>query len=59
MKRCIICRKESVVLHDGMCKKCLGEGGNISLLSAISDKDDKLIKNIEDRVAQGKIVRIM
>jgi len=59
MPRCIICRAEKEKLYDGVCQKCLGEGGNISLLSAIGEKDNKLIKHIEDRVKQGKIIRLM
>lgn len=57
--RCFICGKESAKLIDGLCKNCLGDGGNISLHSAIQDNDKALIKKIEDRVKAGKIVRIM
>ena len=58
MGKCMICRKEAE-LHDGMCKKCLGEGANISLLNSISNKDDAMVKMIEGRVAEGKIVRLI
>ena len=58
MGKCMICKKEAK-LFDGMCQKCLGEGANISLLNSISNKDDAMVKMIDDRVAQGKIVRII
>jgi len=59
MKRCIICKRESSILYDGICKKCLGEGANVSLMSSISDKDDEMVKRIEQRASEGKIVRLM
>ena len=59
MKRCIFCRKEKAVLHDGVCTKCLGKGANISLMSAIQDQDKNLIKKIEDRSKQGEIIRLI
>ena len=59
MGKCLICRKEKKALFDGICKECLGRGANISLASAINDKDQELIKNIERRASQGEVVRLM
>jgi len=59
MGKCFVCRKEKGKLYGGICAECQGEGANISLLSAIQDKDKALVKKIEDRVKEGKIIRLM
>jgi len=58
-KRCFICMKEKDRLYNGMCAECHGKGSNVSLLSAISDKDNALVKKIEKMANSGQIVRIM
>jgi|TARA_Y100000310_G_scaffold59038_1_gene54359 hypothetical protein len=59
MRKCIICRKDKSKLYDGICEECLGKGANISMLSAIQDDNKEVMRKIEKRVAQGKIVRLM
>ena len=59
MKRCLICKKEKSQLYDGMCKDCLGKGANMSLMGAIRDQDQNLIKKIEARAKSGQTVRII
>jgi hypothetical protein len=59
MPKCFICHKEKARLIDGMCEECLGGGANISLMSAINSNDKQLVSHLDNRVKQGKIIRLM
>ena len=56
---CFICMRKNQRLINGICSRCIGGGADDSLYEAIKNKDDVLIKKIEDKVKAGQIVRIM
>ena len=56
---CFICMRKHQRLLNGICSKCVGGGADMSLQQAIQNKENVIIKKIEDRVKQGQIVRIM
>lgn len=62
--KCDVCKKtikttDNVVesYQGGMCKKCRADS-NPSLMDAIKSKDKRLMKNIDDRMKKGEMIKL-